>query len=136
MLLVLNLPLIGIWVRLLKVPYSILFPLILVFCVIGVYSNQNSLLDVTSMIFFGVVGYLARKTGFECAPMIFAYILSPIWEEAFRQSLLMSQGDLSIFVTRPFPAVFLFLTVIFVGSSIIFARKREKFIEQLGSADS
>jgi putative tricarboxylic transport membrane protein len=78
MLLVLNLPLIGIWVRLLKIPYSILFPLILVFCVIGVYSNQNSMLDVTSMIFFGVVGYLARKTGFECAPLIFAYILSPM----------------------------------------------------------
>ena len=107
MLLVLNLPLIGMWVRLLKVPYGILFPLILVFCVIGVYSNQNSLLDVTSMIFFGVVGYIARKTGFECAPLVFAYILSPIWEEAFRQSLLMSRGDLTIFVTRPFPAVFI-----------------------------
>ena len=68
MLLVLNLPLIGMWVRLLKVPYGVLFPLILVFCVIGVYSNQNSLLDVNSMIFFGLVGYIARKMGFECAP--------------------------------------------------------------------
>jgi putative tricarboxylic transport membrane protein len=104
--------------------------------VIGVYSNQNSLLDVTSMIFFGVFGYLARKTGFECAPLVFAYILSPIWEEAFRQSLLMSQGDLSIFFTRPFPAVFIVLTLVFVGSSIIFSRKRSKFLDQLGSADS
>jgi putative tricarboxylic transport membrane protein len=136
MLLVLNLPLIGIWVRLLKVPYSILFPLILVFCVIGVYSNQNSMLDVTSMLFFGVIGYLARKTGFECAPLIFAYILSAIWEEAFRQSLLMSQGDLTIFITRPFPAVFIFLTVLFVASSVVFSRKRSKLLDQIGSADS
>lgn len=136
MLLVLNLPLIGIWVRLLKVPYSILFPLILVFCVIGVYSNKNSLLDVTSMIFFGGVGYAARKTGFECTPLIFAYILSPIWEEAFRQSLLMSQGDLSIFFTRPFPAVFIILALVFVGSSIIFSKKRSKFMDQLGGADT
>jgi putative tricarboxylic transport membrane protein len=136
MLLVLNLPLIGIWVRLLKVPYSILFPLILVFCVIGVYSNKNSLLDVTSMIFFGVIGYVARKTGFDCTPLIFAYILSPIWEEAFRQSLLMSQGDLSIFFTRPFPAIFILLALVFVGSSILFSKKRRKFLDQLGSADS
>jgi putative tricarboxylic transport membrane protein len=135
MLLVLNLPLIGLWVRLLKVPYGILFPLILVFCVIGVYSNQGSLLDVTSMIFFGVVGYIARKAGFECAPLVFAYILSPIWEEAFRQSLLMSRGDLTIFVTRPFPAVFISLTVLFVASSVIFARRRSRLLEQIGSAD-
>ena len=135
MLLVLNLPLIGLWVRLLKVPYGILFPLILVFCVIGVYSNQGSLLDVTSMIFFGVVGYIARKAGFECAPLVFAYILSPIWEEAFRQSLLMSRGDLTIFVTRPFPAVFIVLTVLFVASSVIFARRRSRLLEQIGSAD-
>ncbi len=136
MLLVLNLPLIGLWVRLLKVPYGILFPLILVFCVIGVYSNQGSLLDVNSMIFFGVVGYIARKAGFECAPLVFAYILSPIWEEAFRQSLLMSQGELSIFVTRPFPAVFVGLTVLFVASSVIFARRRSRLLEQIGSAES
>jgi putative tricarboxylic transport membrane protein len=130
MLLVLNLPLIGIWVRLLEVPYSILFPLILVFCVVGVYSSENSLLDVTSMIFFGMIGYLARKTGFECAPLIFAYILSAIWEEAFRQSLLMSQGDLSIFFTRPFSAIFIILAVV-CRSSIIFSRKRKKFLDQL-----
>jgi putative tricarboxylic transport membrane protein len=136
MLLVLNLPLIGLWVRLLKVPYGILFPLILVFCVIGVYSNQGSLLDVNSMIFFGVVGYIARKAGFECAPLIFAYILSPIWEEAFRQSLLMSQGELSIFVTRPFPAVFIGLTSLFVASSVFFARRRSRLLEQIGSAES
>jgi putative tricarboxylic transport membrane protein len=103
--------------------------------VIGVYSNQTSLLDVNSMIFFGVVGYLARKTGFECAPLVFAYILSPIWEEAFRQSLLMSQGDLTIFVTRPFPAVFIVLTGLFVASSVIFARRRSRLLEQIGSAD-
>jgi putative tricarboxylic transport membrane protein len=68
--------------------------------------------------------------------LIFAYILSAIWEEAFRQSLLMSQGDLTIFITRPFPAVFIFLTVLFVASSVVFSRKRSKLLDQIGSADS
>ncbi len=136
MLLVLNLPLIGIWVRLLKVPYRILFPLILFFCVVGVYSSQSSLMDINLMIIFGIVGYLARKTGFECAPLVFAYILSPLWEESFRQSLLMSHGDLTMFATRPVPAVLLSITLLFIVSSVVFARRRRRLLEKLGSADS
>jgi putative tricarboxylic transport membrane protein len=136
MLLVLNLPLVGIWVRLLKVPYRILFPLILFFCVIGVYSSQSSLMEINLMILFGLIGYIARKTGFECAPLVFAYILSPLWEESFRQSLLMSQGDLTMFATRPVPAVLLCMTFLFIVSSIVFSRRRKKLLGQLGSADS
>lgn len=135
LLLVLNLPMVGIWVRLLKVPYKVLFPLILLFCIIGVYANQNSLMDINLMLIFGIFGYLARKTGFECAPLIFAYVLSPLWEESFRQSLLMSYGDLTIFATRPVPAVLLFLTLLFVVFSVFFSQRREKLLEKLGSAD-
>lgn len=136
MLLVLNLPLINVWVRLLKVPYRILFPLILFFCVIGVYSSQSSLMDINLMMIFGLVGYLARKTGFECAPLVFAYILSPLWEESFRQSLLMSHGDLTMFATRPVPAVLLSITFLFIVSSLVFSRRRKRLLEKLGSADS
>jgi len=111
MLLILNLPLIGIWVRVLKVPYGILFPLILLFCFVGAYANNNSLTELNVMIFFGLVGYLMKKTGFEPAPLVMAYILCPFLEEAFRQSLIKSHGDFSIFVTRPISAGILALAL-------------------------
>jgi len=109
MLLILNLPLIGIWVRVLKVPYGILFPLILLFCFVGAYANNNSLAELNVMIFFGLVGYLMKKTGFEPAPLVMAYILCPFLEEAFRQSLIKSHGDFSIFIKRPISAAILAL---------------------------
>jgi putative tricarboxylic transport membrane protein len=107
MLLILNLPLIGIWVRVLKVPYGILFPLILLFCFVGAYANNNSLAELNVMVFFGLVGYLMKKTGFEPAPLVMAYILCPFLEEAFRQSLIKSHGDFSIFISRPISAAIL-----------------------------
>ncbi|NWF57298.1 MAG: tripartite tricarboxylate transporter permease [Syntrophaceae bacterium] len=107
MLLILNLPLIGIWVRVLRVPYGILFPLILLFCFVGAYANNNSLAELNVMIFFGLVGYLMKKTGFEPAPLVMAYILCPFLEEAFRQSLIKSHGDFSIFIKRPISAAIL-----------------------------
>jgi putative tricarboxylic transport membrane protein len=82
MLLILNLPLIGIWVRVLKVPYGILFPLILLFCFVGAYANNNSLTELNVMVFFGLVGYLMKKTGFEPAPLVMAYILCPFLEDS------------------------------------------------------
>ncbi len=127
MLLVLNLPLIGIWVKLLRVPYGTLVPLILLFCLIGAYASNNSLLEINLMIFFGLVGYLLRKTGFEPAPLIFAYILCPLWEESFRQSLLVSSGDLTIFLKRPISAILLSASLIFILSSIFSSMKRKKF---------
>ncbi len=112
MLLVLNLPLIGIWIKILKVPYQILFPLILLFCVIGSYSLNYSTDDVLLMIFFGIVGYLLKKFDYDAAPLILALVLGPMMENSLRQSLLVSQGSFLIFVTHPISATLLGLTVL------------------------
>jgi putative tricarboxylic transport membrane protein len=104
MLLALNLPLIGMWVRLLRVPYDVLFPLILMFCVVGVYSVNHSRMDVYLMTFFGLVGYLMQKLGYAPAPLALAYVLGPLLETALRQSLALSGGSFAIFFTRPIAA--------------------------------
>jgi putative tricarboxylic transport membrane protein len=101
MLLLLNLPLIGIWVKLLKVPYAILFPMILFFCLLGVYTVNNSNVEIIIMIVFGGIGYWMRKFGYEGAPLVLAFVLSPMLENAFRQSLIMSGGGFGIFFSRP-----------------------------------
>ena len=101
MLLVLNLPLIGMWVKILKIPYAILFPLILLFCVIGAYSINNTAHEVILMIIFGGVGYLMKKFDYEGVPLIMAIVLSPLMENNLRQSLLLSHGSFLIFFTRP-----------------------------------
>jgi len=111
MLLALNLPLIGMWVQLLRVPYSILFPLIILFCLIGSYSINNSSVDVLIMLVFGVVGYLMKKLSLEAAPMVLAFVLGPMLETALRQSLIKSKGSFSIFFTRPISAVCLILAI-------------------------
>ncbi|MBI5584089.1 MAG: tripartite tricarboxylate transporter permease [Deltaproteobacteria bacterium] len=112
MLLALNLPLIGIWVRILKIRYAILFPLILLFCLIGVYSVNNSVFDIYLMIFFGLAGYLLRKAGFEPAPLAMAYVLSPLLETSFRQSLSLSGGSPGIFLAHPISVVCLGLALV------------------------
>jgi len=117
MLLILNLPLIGLWVKLLKVPYRILMPLILLFCLIGAYSINNNVTDVIIMIIFGIVGYILRKFGYEPAPLILAFILGPMLETAFRQSLIMGDGRFGIFVERPISAVILVIAVLVVIST-------------------
>ena len=104
MLLILNLPLIGIWVQVLHVPYRILFPLILLFCAIGTYSVSSSLFDVNVMLAFGVLGYLMGRYGFDGAPLILCFVIGPIMEETLRQSLLLSNGSFAIFFTRPIAA--------------------------------
>ena len=109
MLLALNLPLIGMWVKVLKVPYTILFPLILLFCLIGVYSVNNSIIDIYLMILFGIVGYVMQKFGFEPAPLVLAYVLSPMLETAVRQSLSISGGSFIIFFSRPISLVCMLL---------------------------
>jgi putative tricarboxylic transport membrane protein len=111
-LLVLNLPLIGLWVKILKVPYPILCPLILLFCVIGSYSLNNNPDDVLVMIAFGIIGYFMKKLDFEGAPLILALVLSPMMENALRQSLLTSQGSFLIFVTHPISATLLAVTFV------------------------
>lgn len=111
LLLVLNLPLIGIWVKLLKVPYSILFPLIIFFCLTGAYSINNSSTDVAIMLVFGVIGYLMRKLSLEAAPMILALVLGPMLETALRLSLIKSKGSFSIFFSRPISATCLIIAI-------------------------
>ncbi len=110
MLLILNLPLIGLWVKILKVPYNILFPLILLFCFLGVYSINNNIYEVLIMIIFGVFGYLMRKFEFEGAPFLLAMVLGPMMEIAFRQSLIY--GDPLIFFKRPICAVLLIISIL------------------------
>lgn len=119
MLLVLNLPLIGMWVRILKIPYPILFPLILLFCLIGSYSLNNNPVEVGIMILFGIVGFLMRKFGYEGAPMILAFVLSPLMENALRQSLIMSHGSFAIFFTRPIALIFFIVAVFLLASPLI-----------------
>jgi putative tricarboxylic transport membrane protein len=125
MLLILNLPLIPLWVRVLRIPYKILFPLILLFCLIGVYSVNNSLFDVTLMIFFGILGYFLRRSGFELAPLVLAFVLGPIMERTFRQSLIISGGSFLIFIQRPIAAASLLITFILICYSLIRYVKRE-----------
>jgi putative tricarboxylic transport membrane protein len=124
MLLVLNLPLIGIWVRLLKTPYKILFPLILLFCLIGVYSLNANVTEIIIMLIFGIVGFLLRQVGFEGAPFILAMVLGPIMETSLRQSLLISRGNFSIFFTRPICAVLMVLTAAFLVSPLVTKKKK------------
>jgi putative tricarboxylic transport membrane protein len=131
LLLVLNLPLIGIWVQVLKVPYRILFPLILLFCLIGAYSVNNSTVDVLLMILFGAVGYLMRKLGYEGAPLILAFVLGPMFELALRQSLLMSKGSFMIFITRPISGIALGVTFVLLISNILpsIKKRRQEYTE-------
>jgi putative tricarboxylic transport membrane protein len=119
MLLILNLPLIGMWVQVLKIPYKILFPLILLFCLIGAYSVNNSVFDVYIMILFGIVGYLMKKFDYEGAPLVLAFVLGPLMENNLRKSLIMSQGDFSIFFTRPLAAVSLILALFLLVSPFV-----------------
>jgi putative tricarboxylic transport membrane protein len=100
-LVILNLPLIPLWVQVLRIPGRILYPLVLLFCLVGAFSIQNSVFDIMVMIIFGIVGYLCRKNGYEGAPLILSFVLGPLFEVNFRRSLLMSQGSFSIFFTRP-----------------------------------
>jgi len=107
MLLVLNLPLIPMWAQLLRVPYAILFPFILLFCLIGAYSVTNNIGDGVVMWIFGIVGYLMKKFEYEGAPLILAMVIGPMMEEALRQSLILSAGNFAIFVSRPISALFI-----------------------------
>ena len=132
MLLILNIPLIAIWVRILRVPYRILFPLILLFCLIGTYSINNQTDDLIVMTVFGVVGYLGRKLEFEMAPLILAFVLGPIFEQSLRQSLVISDGSFSIFMTRPISAGLIFISIflLFVNLSKRFIRSRRTKLEK------
>jgi putative tricarboxylic transport membrane protein len=126
------LPLIGVWVQLLKIPYRILMPLILLFCLIGSYSLNNSTFDVSLMVLFGGVGYMMRKYGYEAAPLVLAFIMGPLLENNLRQSLLMSHGSFLIFVSRPISAMGLATAFFLLLANLIpFLKKRREKVGEI-----
>jgi TctA family transporter len=127
-LIILNLPLIGIWVRIIMVPYRLLYPAILAFCGIGVFSLNNSEFDIYLMGLFGLLGYLFVKLGCEPAPMLLAFILGRLMEEYLRRALLISRGDPTVLITRPISATLLALAVLAMCTVLIpaFSKTREE----------
>ena len=127
MLVALNLPLIAIWVRFLKIPYRILFPFIVMFCLIGAYSERGLAFDVFIVVGFGVAGYLMRKFEYEVAPLVLGFILGGMLESNLRTSLIMSDGSVLIFFTRPISAAFLiFATLLMLSNFVPFLKRRLK----------
>jgi TctA family transporter len=125
LLVILNVPLIGLWVRLLMVPYKLLFPAVLMFICIGTYSVNNSYFDVLLVVIFGAIGYGMRVLGFPAAPMLLGFVLGPMMEEHFRRAMLLSRGDFSTFIDRPISATVLGFTVLvlLLGLRPLFKRK-------------
>ena len=132
MLIILNLPLIGMWIKLLTVPYRYLFPSIVLFCAIGVYSTNNNTFDIWMVAIFGVVGYIFYKIGCEPAPLLLGFILGPMMEENLRRALLLSRGDWSVFVMRPLSAGLLVASALLLAIVLLpsIKKKREEtFVE-------
>lgn len=126
MLVILNLPLVGLWVKILQVPYRYLFPAILTFMAIGVYSVNNLDLDIYMTVFFGILGYVFLKLRCEAAPLILAFVLGPLMEENLRRALLISRGDPTVFMTRPISAAFLIMTALLLVIMILPAIRKKR----------
>lgn len=119
LLVVLNVPLIGLWVKMLQVPYRFLFPSALFFIAVGCFSTQNSLFEVGEVLVFGMVGAVLVYLDFSVAPILLGYVLGPMVEENFRRALLLSRGDMAIFITRPISAGFVYASLLLVGVQVI-----------------
>ena len=132
-LVILNLPLIGLWVKMISVPYHFLYPAIIVFCAIGVFSMANTTFDVYFMAVFGLLGYIFRKLGCEPAPMMLGFILGPMMEEFLRRALLLTKGDPTVFIRRPISATMLVIAVLAMLSVVLPAlrkKREEAFAEE------
>jgi TctA family transporter len=125
-LLVMNVPMIGVWVKLLSVPYKFLYPSAILFICVGVFAARHAMFDVGATLFIGIFGYLLLKLRFEPAPILLGFVLGPRFEENFRRAMLISRGDILVFVERPISAVFVALCVILIGSQIYFRLKGAK----------
>jgi putative tricarboxylic transport membrane protein len=137
MLLALNLPLVGLFVTVLRIPYAWLYPLIIMFCVIGVYQVNNSIVDVWIMLIMGVLGYGLRKFDFDPAPLVLGLVIAPIFEQSLRQSLIMSNGDWSIFLLRPIAAVLLAACAGLLGlAGLSLLRSRKDWRSRLAEAEA
>ena len=133
MLLILNLPLVGLFIQILRIPYPVLAPLILLFCLVGAYSTSSQVADVLVMVVFGLLGYLMRKFKFEAAPLILALILGKPMEESLRQALGISQGSFAIFVTHPISLALLLVTAVsLAGPAIAWAWRRRRTADRIG----
>ena len=119
MLLIINLPLIGLWVRFLKVPYRLMFPSILIFCCIGIYSINNSASDVMLTAFFGFLGYAFMKLGFEVAPLLLGFVLGRLMEEKLRQAMIIARGDMMTFIYSPVSAGLLLVAAIIIAVAVL-----------------
>jgi TctA family transporter len=126
MLLIINLPLIGLWVSLLRVPYRFLYPSILVFCAIGAYSVNNTVFDIYQTVFFGFVGYLLIKLRCEPAPLLIGFVLGPMLEEYLRRGLLLSRGSPLVFIERPVSAVLLGISAVVLAAMLLPKVRRKK----------
>lgn len=126
MLLVINLPLVGIWARLLLVPYRVLFPVILLLCCIGVYSVANNNFDLYLLAIFGLLGFLLASLGFEAGPLVLGYVLGPLLEENFRRALSLANGDGSVFLTRPISAGVLAVALVLLVITVLPAVRRKR----------
>lgn len=125
-LLVINLPLVGLWVRLLKVPYRLMYPTILVFCCVGIYSINSQQTDVLFIGLFGLAGLMLGKLGFETAPLLLGFVLGELMEENLRRAMVLSRGDASVFLTQPWSAVLLLLVLGVLVLTIIPAVRQER----------
>ncbi|HTN60990.1 MAG TPA: tripartite tricarboxylate transporter permease, partial [Devosia sp.] len=132
LLVILNLPLVGLWVKLLSIPYRVLFPAIVLFACIGTYSIDQNIYDIYAIAFFGIVGYLLIRFGCEPAPLLLGFILGPLLEEHLRRAMIISRGDPTIFVTRPISATLLALALLAVVIAVlpsIRQKRKEVFVE-------
>lgn len=129
MLIILNIPMIGIWVRLLTIPYHMLYPAILMFICIGVYSVGNSVFDVVLTLIFGVVGYVGRILGFSAAPLLLGFVLGPLMEQQFRRAMLLSGGSFEVFITRPVSSIFILLAAALLVWTVwsVYRRRKSAF---------
>ncbi|HEY4319127.1 MAG TPA: tripartite tricarboxylate transporter permease [Herbaspirillum sp.] len=123
LLIVLNVPLIGVWVKLLQVPYRYLYPAALFFIAVGVYSTNSSLFEIGEVLVFGLIGALFVALDFPVSPILLGYVLGPMVEENFRRTLLLSQGDLSVFLERPISASFIGVSVLLIAGQLFFAMR-------------
>jgi putative tricarboxylic transport membrane protein len=128
MLLIINLPLVGLWVKLLQVPYRLMFPAILIFCMIGIYSVNNEPLDVAFTAVFGFLGYVMIKLGFELAPLLLGFVLGKLMEENLRQALIVSRGSFVTFIEHPISAILLAVAVLVLVLAVLpsMSKKREE----------
>jgi putative tricarboxylic transport membrane protein len=137
MLLALNLPLVSIFVNVLRIPYAYLYPLVIMFCIVGVYEVNHSIVDVWIMLIMGVVGYGLRKFGLDPAPLVLGLVIAPTFEMSLRQSLIMSNGNWTIFVQRPIAAVLLAVCAVLLAlAALSLVRARKDWRSKLAEAES